>query len=259
MNRVIVLLLGMLAVGWLEAWASIRTEVVEYREGDVVLEGWLAFDDARPGPRPGVVIVHQWRGLTDYEKKRASMLAELGYVAFCADIYGKGIRAKSVDEASQLAGKYKGDRDLLRRRVNAALAALKARPECNTAKTAAMGYCFGGTTVLELARGGADTLGVVSFHGGLSTPTPAESGKTRVRVLALHGADDPFVPPAEVSAFEEEMRKAGVDWQLVAYGGAVHSFTDWNATGAMAGAKYDARADRRSWRAMQDFLRELFQ
>lgn len=238
--------------------AAIRTEVVEYREGDTVLEGFVAWDDTKLQPQPGVVVVHQWLGLGAYERKRAQMLAELGYVAFCADVYGKGVRPASPAEAGKLAGQYKSDRPLLRRRVNAALAALKARPQCNPTKTAAVGYCFGGTTVLELARSGADTLGVVSFHGGLGTPTPEDAKQSKARVLALHGADDPFVPPAEVTAFEQEMRAGGVDWQLVAYGGAVHSFTDWNATGAMKGAQYNEKADRRSWAAMQTFFAELF-
>lgn len=141
--------------------AAIRTEVVEYREGDTVLEGFVAWDDSKSQPQPGVVIVHQWLGLGAYEHKRAQMLAELGYVAFCADIYGKGIRPASPADAGKLAGQYKSDRPLLRRRVNAALAALKNRPQCDPKKTAAMGYCFGGTTVLELARSGAETLGVV--------------------------------------------------------------------------------------------------
>jgi dienelactone hydrolase len=238
--------------------AAIRTEVVEYREGDTTLEGFLAYDDATSGPRPGVVIVHQWKGLSDYEKKRAEMLAGLGYVAFCADIYGQGVRPATAEAAGKLAGKFKGDRPLLRQRVNAALAKLKSLPQCNPQKTAALGYCFGGTTALELARSGAETLGVVSFHGGLGTPTPQDAKNSKARVLALHGADDPFVPAEEVAAFQKEMREAGVDWQLVAYGGAVHSFTDWNATGPSKGAQYHERTDKRSWEAMRLFLAELF-
>lgn len=238
--------------------AEIRTDRVEYRDGAATLEGLVVYDDAKSGPRPGVVVVHQWRGLGDYERKRAEMLAQFGYVAFCADIYGKGVRPQTAEEAGKLAGQYKGDRALLRSRVRAALAQLKASPQCDPARTAAMGYCFGGTTVLELARSGAETLGVVSFHGGLSTPTPADAKQSKARILALHGADDPFVPAAEVAGFEQEMRDAGVDWQLVSYGGAVHSFTDWNATGAMKGAQYNEKADRRSWEAMRDFLVEIF-
>lgn len=238
--------------------AEIRMDRVEYRDGAATLEGLAVYDDAKSGPRPGVVVVHQWRGLGDYERKRAEMLAQLGYVAFCADIYGKGVRAQTVEEAGKLAGQYKGDRALLRSRVRAALGQLKALPQCDPARTAALGYCFGGTTVLELARSGAETLGVVSFHGGLATPTPADAKQSKARILALHGADDPFVPATEVAGFEQEMRDAGVDWQLVAYGGAVHSFTDWNATGAMKGAQYNEKADRRSWEAMRDFLVEIF-
>lgn len=252
------LLLLSLMLSTFSLTAAIRTETVEYRDGDTVLEGCLTWDDARTAPQPGVVIVHQWLGLGDYERRRAQMLAELGYVAFCADIYGKGVRPASPAEAGKLAGQYKSDRPLLRRRVGAALATLKARPQCDAKKTAAMGYCFGGTTVLELARSGAETLGVVSFHGGLSSPTPDDAQRSKARVLALHGADDPFVPPAEVAAFEQEMRAGGVDWQLVSYGGAVHSFTDWNATGAMKGAKYDEKADHRSWTAMKAFFAEIF-
>ena len=238
---------------------AIRTETVEYREGDTVLEGFVAWDDAISGPRPGVLVVHQWMGLTDYEKKRCEMLAGLGYVAFAADIYGKGVRPANPGEAGGMAGKYKADRPLLRRRVAAGLAQLKSLPTCNASKTAAIGYCFGGTTVLELARAGADVAGVVSFHGGLGSPTPADAANIRGKVLALHGADDPFVPAAEVAGFEKEMREAKCDWQLVAYGGAVHSFTHWTAgSDNSKGAAYNEKADRRSWAAMVAFFQELF-
>lgn len=238
--------------------AAVKTEVVTYKEGDTTLEGFVAYDDSVHGPRPGIVVVHQWMGLGDYEKKRAQMLAELGYVAFCADIYGKGVRAANPGEAGKLAGQYKGDRALLRKRVQAALTELKKRPEVNGQKVGAIGYCFGGTTVLELARSGADVAGVVSFHGGLSSATPADAKNIKARVIALHGADDPFVPAEEVAGFEKEMRDAAIDWQLVSYGGAVHSFTDWGATGAMKGAQYNAKADARSWEHMKGFFAELF-
>lgn len=249
---------------WLTAAASlaraeIKTETVTYQQGDTVLEGFVAYDTAGSGKRPGVLVVHQWLGLTDYEKKRAEMLARLGYVAFCADIYGQGVRADNPKDAGGLAGKYKNDRPLLRARVTAALEAMKRLPQVNASQTAAIGYCFGGTTVLELARAGGNVTGVVSFHGGLNTPLPAASGAVSAKVLALHGADDPFVPPTEVAGFEDEMRQAGVDWALVSYGGAVHSFTDWKAGADNSkGAAYNEKADRRSWKAMQDFLVELF-
>jgi dienelactone hydrolase len=252
------LLLLLAAFSALSARAEIKGEKVTCHDGDTELEGWVVYDGARSGPRPAVLVVHQWKGLGDYEKKRAEMLARLGYVAFCADIYGQGVRADNPQDASQLAARYKNDRPLLRRRVAAALQAMKARPEVDGAKTAAIGYCFGGTTVLELARSGADTLGVVSFHGGLGTDLPAKPG-LKARLLVLHGADDPFVPPAEVEAFAQEARAAGADWQLVAYGGAVHSFTDWNAGNDNSrGAAYNEKADRRSWVKMQEFFRELF-
>ena len=240
------------------ARAAFHTETVEYKHGDTLLEGHLVYDDATKGPRPGVLIVHQWKGLTDYEKKRAEMLARLGYVAFAADIYGKGVRPQDTAEAGAQAGKYKSDRTLLRARVNAGLDVLRKERFVDPKRIAAIGYCFGGTTVIELARSGADIAGVVSFHGALDSPRPEDGKNIRCKVLALHGADDPFVPAKDVAAFEDELRNAGVDWQLVKYGGAVHSFTDWNADGSMKGAKYDERADKRSWEEMKLFFGEIF-
>jgi len=239
--------------------AEVRTKVVEYKEGETTLEGYVAYDDSIQGKRPAVLIVHQWKGLGEYEKKRAEMLAKLGYAVLAADIYGKGVRPGNPKDAGAMAGKYKKDRALLRARVKAGFEFLKQQPQVDTGKIAAMGYCFGGTTALELARSGADVKGIVSFHGALNTPTPEDAKNIKGKVLALHGADDPNVPPAEVNAFEEEMRKASVDWQLVAYGGAVHSFTDWNAGNDNSkGAAYNEKADKRSWQAMQDFYNELF-
>ncbi len=240
------------------ARAAIHTETVEYQQGDATLEGYLAYDDALAGKRPGILVVHQWKGLGNYEKKRAEMLAELGYVAFCADIYGKGIRPATVAEAGAQAGKFKSDRALLRLRVNAGLDTLKKNERVDTHKVGAIGYCFGGTTVLELARSGADVAGVVSFHGGLDSPTPADGKNIKCKVLACHGADDPFEKPADLLAFEAELRDAGVDWRLYQYGGAVHSFTDWTADGSLPGAKYNERADKRSWADMKQFFTELF-
>jgi len=187
------------------------------------------------------------------------MLAGLGYNVFAADIYGKGIRPKTPAAAGTEAGKYKNDRALLRSRVLAALDVLRQHELTDSKRMAAIGYCFGGTTVLELARSGAEIIGVVSFHGGLSTPDSNDAKKIKAKVLALHGADDPNVPPAEVAAFEQEMRQGGVDWQLVAFGGAVHSFTDWDAGHDNSkGAAYNEKADRRSWEAMKQFFAELF-
>jgi dienelactone hydrolase len=248
-----------LLAGGLVAQAEIKTETVEYKDGDLTFEGYLAYDTALTGKRPGVLVVHQWLGLTDYEKKRCEMLARLGYVAFAVDIYGKGIRPATPQEAGAQAGRFKADRALLRQRVNLGLKWLQNNERVDARRIAAIGYCFGGTTVIELARSGADVAGVVSFHGGLDSPTPEDGRKIKCKVLALHGADDPFVPAKDLAAFEAEMRAAKVDWQLIQYGGAVHSFTDWKADGSMKGAQYNEPADRRSWEAMRQFFTELFQ
>ena len=239
--------------------AAIQTKTVEYKQGDTTLAGVIVYDDAVKTPRPGVLIVHQWMGITEYEKTRATMLAKLGYVAFCADIYGKGVHPKDTKEAGAEATKYKTDRALLRARVNAGLAEFKKSELVDTKRIAAIGYCFGGTTVLELARSGAELNGVVSFHGGLDSPAPADGKNIKCKVLACHGADDPFVPAKDLTAFESEMRDNKVDWQLIAYGGAVHSFTQPMAGNDNSkGAAYNEAADKRSWEAMKQFLAESF-
>jgi dienelactone hydrolase len=239
--------------------ADIVTRSVEYRQGDTRLVGYLAQPRQTSGSHPGVLVVHEWHGLNDYARRRAEQLAELGYVALAADIYGDGKVAADVKEAMALSQTYKRDRALLRVRVSAGLAALQAQDGVDGNRLVAIGYCFGGTTVLELARAGAAVAGVVSFHGVLDTPLPAAPDGIKAKVLALHGADDPFVPAEQVTAFEEEMRKAGVDWQLIAYGGAVHGFTNpANGGDNSKGAAYNAAADRRSWLAMQQFFRDLF-
>jgi dienelactone hydrolase len=241
------------------ARSEIVSKPVEYRQGDAVLEGVSVYDDAIQGKRPAVLVVHQWKGLSDYEKKRAEMLASLGYNVLAADIYGKGIRPQTPQAAAAEAGKYRNNRALLRARVRAGLDVLASHELTDPRRIVAIGYCFGGTTVLELARSGAEIAGVVSFHGGLSSPTPGDAKNIKAKVLALHGADDPNVPVKEVAAFEDEMRQGGVDWQLIAYGGAVHSFTDWSAGNDNSkGVAYNERADQRSWEAMKQFFAELF-
>lgn len=257
MKRLALALMLTLVAG--TAHGRLVAKTVEYRQGEAVLEGYVAYDDSVKGVRPGVLVVHEWTGLGPYVRERVEQLARLGYVAFGADIYGKGIRPKAPDAAAAEAGKYKADRRLLRARAQAGLAELRKQPHVDAGRLAAIGYCFGGTTVLELARSGADVRGIVSFHGGLDTPNPADAKNIRAKVLALHGADDPFVPPAQVSVFQEEMRRAGVDWQMVSYGGAVHSFTNPEAGNDPArGAAYNERADRRSWEAMKQFFAEIF-
>jgi dienelactone hydrolase len=219
----------------------------------------VAWDDAVKGPRPAVLVVHEWWGLNDYARDRAKALAAMGYLALAADIYGDGFETKDPAKAKELAGKFRGgDRALLRERVTSALEALRNHPLADKGKVAAIGYCFGGTAVLELARAGAELAGVVSFHGGLSTPTPAGPGAIRAKVLVLHGADDPSVPPADVQAFQDEMKKSGADWQMVAYGGAVHTFTNPAAgKDPSRGSAYNERAARRSWEHMKVFFAEI--
>jgi dienelactone hydrolase len=239
---------------------AIHTETVDYKQGDTTLEGYLVYDDSISGKRPGVLIVHQWMGITDYEKMRANMLAQMGYVAFCADIYGKGNQPGSPKEAGALAGKYKGDRQLLRQRANAGLDELKSNDLVDPGHVAAIGYCFGGTTVIELARSGAQLNGVVSFHGGLDSPTPADGKNIKCKLLIQAGANDPFEKPEDLAAFQKELRDSGVDWQITFYGGAVHAFTQPDVDKLnMPGAKYNEKADKRSWQAMKNFFAEIFQ
>lgn len=239
-------------------FAQMREELVEYRQGDALLEGYLVYDDSFKGQRPGVLVVHDWLGVGSYVKARAQQLATMGYIAFAPDIYGKNVRPANAKEAAALAAQYKADPILLRLRVNAGLDILRNHPRVEPGRIAAIGYCFGGGTVLELARSGADIAAVVSFHGNLNTQTPDDAKNIRAKVLVLHGADDPFVPAAEVSAFQDEMRKAGVDWQMIIYGRAVHSFTNpGSGSNLMSGAAYDRIADKRSFEAMKLFFAEV--
>lgn len=239
---------------------EVVTKAVDYNQGDVELEGFLAWDNSLDGKRPGVLVVHEWTGLNDYAKRRCRELAALGYIAFAVDIYGKGVRPKSVEEASRQAGIYRGDRELMRRRVTAGLEELISNELCDRDRVAAIGYCFGGGTVLEPARSGAAIAGVVSFHGNLHTPDPTDAGNIICKVLVCHGADDPHVPDQQVANFFDEMRAAGVDYQFIAYSGAVHAFTNSDAgDDPSQGASYNAGAERRSWQHMLTFFAELFE
>lgn len=238
---------------------AIVESALEYESTGALCEERHACDDSVSGPRPSILIAHQGTGLSDYEKMRARMLAELGYNVLAIDVYGKGIRPQPP-ESAKLSGKFKEDHDLYRVRLNDGLAALKNLPQADTAKIAAIGYCFGGTGVLKLARSGADIAGIVSFHGGLGTPTPDDTGKITGEVLVLHGAVDPYVPVEEVNAFHAEMLAANVAYTFTAYPDAVHAFTQKMAgDDPSKGAAYEEAADLASWEAMKAFLERIFQ
>lgn len=239
------------------AQGAVVHKPLDYNLAGKKYEGYLAYDDAQKGLRPGILVTHDWMGVTDRTKAKVEELAGMGYIAFAVDIYGKGVRPSNPEEAAKLAGTFKKDRLALRIRMQEGLKTLRDQPQVDKTKLVAIGYCFGGTAALELGRTGADLRNIVSFHGGLDSPKPEDGKKIKAKVLALHGADDPFVSAADLAAFESEMRNNKVDWQLVKYGGAVHSFTEKTAgTDNSKGAAYNADADRRSWQAFKDFLKE---
>lgn len=261
METLAAVLLALLACAM--ASAKVVTAPVAYESGGTELEGYLAYDDALAGKRPGVLVFHEWWGLNDYAKNRAEALAEMGYVAFAADMYGKGVLAKTMDEAGKLAGQFRGrwdegGRDLMRERAQAALAVLAKNPLVDTAHMAAIGYCFGGTVALELAYSGADLAGIATFHGGLVPPRESDLKHIKAAVLILHGADDPTVSQEAIAGTQEGLRKAGADWQMVYYGGAVHGFSNpANKGSASPAVLYNEKAARRSWQAMKDFFTEI--
>lgn len=242
------------------ASAEIVAKPVEYQHQGNTLEGFHAYDGSVEGQRPGILIVHQWTGLTDYEKMRAKMLAELGYNVFAVDIYGKGIRPQPP-EAGKYAGKYKSDRGLYRARMMAGLDVLKGDEHTDVTHIAAIGYCFGGTGVLELARANAEISAVASFHGGLAPADGMEAKKGEVSpaIICFHGGIDPYVSADEVKAFQEELEDADADLQFVSFSGAVHAFSQKMAgDDSSKGAAYDAKADKRSWDYLKVFLEDVF-
>lgn len=257
--RIIAILLGLMAAAG-AAEAKIVEETVVITHDGTPLECYLTYDDALEGPRPGVLIVHQWMGLSQNERMRAHKLAELGYVALATDVYGRGIRPQNREQAAKTAGRFYQDRELFRGRIRAGLDALKGNPRVDPARVAAIGYCFGGAGVLELARSGAELAGVVSFHGNLDTPLPVQPGQLKAKILVCHGADDPYVKREAVYGFVDEMEAVDADYQLIMYSGAVHAFTQKEAgDDPSQGAAYNANADRRSWQAMRDFFGEIFE
>lgn len=251
-------------------WSQ-SNRMVEYRSGDTVLEGYLALPDQlnttqagqSPEPTPlenaaiarvpGVLIVHQWMGITDHEKETANRLAEAGYVAFACDVYGKNDRPAGPADAGRYAGKYKGDIPLFRERLKAGLDVLKNLQEVDPARLAVIGYCFGGTGALELARSGADVKAVVSFHGGLETPDKTDAKNIKGTILVCHGGDDVNVPDPELMGFVEEMRAADIDYYLTIYGNSVHGFTHRHDP-----QRYNRLADERSWEAMMNLFNRKF-
>ncbi len=240
------------------ARAAIVGKDVEYRDGDVVCQGYMAMDDSNQALRPGVLVFPDWMGVSDHTRDICKELAGLGYVAFAVDMYGKGVRPADAKAAAAEAGKYKADRATVRRRAEVAFTQLRGQDKVQAGKLAAIGYCFGGLCAIELARDGAPLAGVVSFHGALDSPNPQDGQKIKAKLLILHGAEDPFVKKEDIEAFQAEMRAAHVDWQMNYYANAVHSFTaPWVGTDASKGAAYNPQAAKRSWQAMKDFLGEV--
>ena len=250
------LFLGMIS----PTFAKIVSKTVDYTdEQGAALQGYVVYDDDASGPRPGIIVVHDWRGVTDYTKMRSDMLAKLGYIAFAADIYGKGVHPQTVADYGKQATIYKSDRSLYRERERAAYQTFLQQPLLDPKRIGAIGYCFGGTGVMEMAWDGLDLKGVVSFHGGLDAQPLSKGATIKPKVLALCGADDPFEKPEDMKAFEQELRDNNVDYQIVMYGHAVHAFTDPGVDALhLDGAKYNADADKRSWLAMKNFFEEIF-
>jgi dienelactone hydrolase len=236
-----------------------QTRDVEYRCDEVTLRGHLVWDDKVTARRPGVLVFHEGLGLGDFAMARARMIAELGYVALAADMFGERRQARNLQEVATIVGGLRAESEKLRARGRAALSALAGLPQVDAGRLAAIGFCFGGSVVLELAREGADLKAAVSFHGVLATKIPAAPGEVKASVLVCTGADDPLAPADQVAAFESEMRGAQVrDWQVISYGNTLHGFTNPAADGSMMRtAMYNEQADRRSWAAMKGLFDEV--
>ncbi len=233
---------------------AVKIERFEYADGSTTFRGQLARDPANAGPLPGILVVHTWAGCGEFERRKATDLAQLGYVALAVDLYGNGIVGSGPDENAKLMAPLLEDRALLQRRMQRSLEALKGLDYVDASKTAAIGFCFGGLCVLDLARTGASIQGAVSFHGLLEPPGNQDGVSMQAKVLVLHGWDDPMAKPESVKALASELTAAGTDWQIHAYGNTMHAFTNPIANSPSRGTVYDAQADRRSWRAMREFL-----
>ena len=242
--------------------ARLVDQDIDYSSGDTLLKGYIVYDDSFSGKRPGVLVVHEWWGHNDYARDRARQLAQLGYVAMALDMYGDGKQARHPEDAQKFSSTIAGNIDLARARFLAAMSQLQKHKLVDDKKIAAIGYCFGGGVVLQMARAGVDLKGVVSFHGSLATSQAAEPGKVKARILVAHGGEDPFTSGDNLLAFIDEMNKAGVNYQLNVYSGAKHSFTNPGATEYGKQFKlpleYNQQADKASWRDMQIFLKDIF-
>lgn len=237
---------------------SIQSRLVEYVDAELVFEGRLVWDDAQPGPRPGVLVAHTIAGRTAFEESKAKKLAELGYAGFAIDVYGKGTQSGDMATNKARMDALKVDRPGLQRRLLIALTTLREQAEVDRSKTAAMGFCFGGLCVLDLARAGSDIAGVISVHGIFTPPGNTSDSNISAKVLLLHGWDDPLARPEAVVALAKELTAAGADWQLHGYGHTMHAFSNPDASDPNGGKAYNANADRRSWAAARYFLAELF-
>jgi len=235
--------------------AAVQTKTVNYKDGDQPCVGFLAWDDAVPGPRPGVLVVHEWWGLDEYARGRAKQLAELGYIAFAADMYGDGKTVDHPKDAGEMAAKVRANVQAWRKRALAGLDVLKSDPRCDARKLAAIGYCFGGSTALQLAYGGADLKAVATFHAALPTPSADEAKQIQPRILVCNGADDTFIPTTAIASFREALDKAGVKYEFINFPGAVHSFTVPEADQRHnPGMKYNKSADETSWKKMKELF-----
>ncbi|MBT5684138.1 MAG: carboxymethylenebutenolidase [Gammaproteobacteria bacterium] len=237
-----------------------HTEVIDYMDGETQLEGYVAWDNNVSGERPAVLVAHDWSGRRDYAKSKAEEMAKLGYVGFALDMYGKGVFGADgdVERNSALMNPLAEDRAALRARVAAALAAVRSLDVVDGSKVSAIGYCFGGMCVLELARAGADVGGVISVHGIFSAGDVSNE-KITAKILCLHGQDDPMVPPEQVLEFENEMSVSDADWQVHAYGGTMHAFTNPAANNPGFGTVYNPIADRRATQSIKNFFKEVFE
>jgi len=237
---------------------AIQTRLIEYRDGELLLEGYMAWDPAHSGPLPAVAIAHTWAGRTPFEEGKAVELAEQGYVGFAIDMYGKGVRGSSPEENTALMTPLMQDRAVLQRRINTAVSVLRQQAEVDPKRVAASGYCFGGLCVLDLARSGSDVCGVVSLHGLFGAPGNTAGTPISAKVLCLHGYDDPMAQPQSMLDLASELSAAGADWQVHAYGNTVHAFTNPEANNPEMGAAYSTLADHRSRQALLNFLEECF-